>query len=49
MEIFWILVGLFAFMTLAFLAIALLFPELVGITGKVAKKIQEHQHGDQQD
>lgn len=49
MEIFWIMAGLFIFVTIAFVAIAFLFPELVGITGKVAKKIESEHRGDSSD
>lgn len=44
MELAWILGGLFTFVTLAFIGIAFLLPEFVGITGKRAKElIGEHQ------
>jgi len=43
MEIFWALFGFFAFVTLAFIALAYFFPEWVGITGKKAHEIQAHQ------
>lgn len=46
MEIIWILIGFFALSTIAFIAIAIYFPEWVGITGKKAKEIQKHQKGD---
>ncbi|PWU15630.1 MAG: hypothetical protein C5B49_11535 [Bdellovibrio sp.] len=38
--------GLFIFVTLGFFAVALFFPELVGITGKVARNIEESHRGD---
>lgn len=47
MEIFWILAGLFIFVTLAFVGVALFFPELVGITGKVAQEIEDSHRGDE--
>lgn len=42
----WILIFFFAFVTIAFIAFAYFFPEWVGITGKKALKIQEHQKED---
>jgi len=44
MEIIWILIGFFALSTMVFIAIAVFYPEWVGITGKKAKEIQKHQH-----
>lgn len=39
----WILGGFFIFVTLLFIAIAIFFPEWVGITGKKAREnIREH-------
>lgn len=46
MEIIWILGVLFIFVTLVFVTIALLYPEWVGITGSVAKRIEAEQRGD---
>lgn len=46
MELGWILGGLFIFVTLVFMAIALFLPEWVGITGKKAKQTMEEQKGD---
>jgi hypothetical protein len=46
MEIIFILAGLFAFVTILFLVIAVFFPEWVGITGKVAKQHMKEQAGD---
>ena len=43
LEIGWIMGGFFVFMTIVYIAIALLAPEWVGIQGKVAKEI-EKQH-----
>lgn len=48
MELIWILLGLFVFMTMAYVAIALFYPEWVGINGKVAKEVEKHQMGDVQ-
>lgn len=47
MEIFWILGGLFVFVTIIFLAIAVFLPEWVGITGKKARQTMKEQQGDQ--
>lgn len=47
MEVFWILIIFFAFVTIAFIAFAFYFPEWVGITGAKARKIQEHQKDNQ--
>lgn len=44
--IFWAMAALFVFVTLIFVAIALLFPEWVGITGKVAREFERQQRGD---
>jgi len=49
MEIIWILIGFFALSTMAFIAIAIFYPEWVGITGKKAKEIQRHQHPEDSD
>lgn len=46
MEMIWVLVGFFAFMTLAFIAIAYFLPEWIGITGQKALEIEKHQRGD---
>lgn len=44
MAIGWIMGGFFIFVTLVFVAIALFFPEWVGITGKRAKEtLREHE------
>lgn len=44
MEMFFILAGLFVFMTMLFVVFAVFFPEWVGITGKKAREVQkEHQ------
>jgi hypothetical protein len=41
MDIGWIMGGFFAILTVAYIAIAILAPELVGIQGKAAKKVEE--------
>lgn len=46
MELIWILIGFFALCTIVFIAIAMYFPEWLGITGKKAKEIQKHHHKD---
>ena len=45
MELFWILFFFFIIVTVVFVIIAFMFPEWVGITGKKALEIQEHQRG----
>ena len=49
MNLFWIMFMFFTFITIIFVALAFLFPEWFGITGKVAKEIQKHQQGDDPD
>jgi len=46
MDLIWGLLIFFIFITMAFLVIALMFPEWVGITGKKALEIQKHQSGE---
>lgn len=46
MDLIWVMFGFFTFITVVFLVFAFAFPEWVGITGKQAKKIQEHQKND---
>ncbi len=46
MEIMWVLVFFFAFITIVFVAFAYFFPEWVGITGKKALSVQAHQKED---
>ena len=41
----WILAGFFIFCLLAFAAVAILFPEWVGISGKVAKENRDSHSG----
>ncbi len=48
MEIGWILGGIFIFVTILFLVIAIFLPEWVGITGKKARETMKEQQGDQQ-
>lgn len=43
MDIMWVLVIFFAFITIASIAFAFYFPEWIGITGKKAIEILEHQ------
>ena len=46
MELFWAMFIFFMVITAIFIAIAFMFPEWVGITGKAALEIQKHQRGD---
>jgi hypothetical protein len=46
MEIGWILGGFFTFLVIVYVAIVIFIPELVGIQGKRAKKIEESHSGD---
>lgn len=39
-EIAWVLGGLFVFIFVVFIALAIAFPEFFGIQGKVAKKVE---------
>jgi hypothetical protein len=49
MDMIWVLLIFFIFVTMLFVVIALMFPEWVGITGKKALEIQKHQRGDTPD
>ena len=49
MEIGWLMLGFFIFVTMIFVAIAFFFPEWVGITGATARKIQEEQASESPD
>lgn len=49
MEIGWILAGFFTLCTMVFIAIALLLPEWVGITGKKAQEIIRNQQEDSEE
>jgi F0F1-type ATP synthase membrane subunit b/b' len=46
MELFWVMLIFFLFITIVFVVIAFLYPEWVGITGKKALEIQKHQLDD---
>lgn len=46
MNVLWILAILFVVVTFVFIALALMYPEWVGITGKVAKRMEAEQRGD---
>lgn len=48
MNIFWIMTGLFVFITIVFVLIAIYLPEWVGITGKKAEEVMAHQRGESQ-
>lgn len=43
---FWVLFFFFILVTILFIVVALFLPEWVGITGKKALEIQEHQQGE---
>lgn len=49
MEMGWVLGGFFVFVTLIYIAVALLAPEWVGIQGRLAKKIEEEHRGGSDD
>lgn len=44
MELIWVMVGFFAFITLVFIAVAYFLPEWIGITGQKALEIEKHQN-----
>lgn len=46
MDLIWVMFGFFAFITLVFIVLAFIYPEIVGITGKKAREIQKHQNDD---
>ncbi|MBC7464773.1 MAG: hypothetical protein H7256_02175 [Bdellovibrio sp.] len=46
MDLIWVMFGFFAFVTIVFVALAFMYPEIVGITGKKAHEIQKHQQQD---
>ena len=46
MEIGWMLGGLFVFIMILFMVIAVMAPELVGIGGKVAREIEASHRGE---
>ncbi len=39
----WVIIGFIVFLTLGYVAISILFPEWVGMTGKKALQIQKEQ------
>lgn len=47
MDLMWLMIGFFLFITMLFVVIAFLFPEWVGITGKKALDVHKHQAKDQ--
>lgn len=49
MELIWIMLGFFLFITIIFVVVAVAFPEWFGITGKKALEIQKHQQEDPSD
>ena len=42
MDLFWAMFGFFVFITIVFVTVGIFLPELLGITGKKAKEIQNH-------
>lgn len=46
MEIYWIMGALFIVVTFVFVVVAVLFPEWVGIQGKVAQEFERQQRGE---
>lgn len=46
MDIIWVISGFFIFILIVFIVITFLFPEVMGITGKKARDIMEHQQGE---
>lgn len=46
MDLIWIMLGFFVFITIVFVVLALAFPEWFGITGKKALDIQKQHSGD---
>lgn len=49
MELIWIMLIFFTFITIIFVALAFAFPEWFGITGKKALDIQKHQQSKPED
>lgn len=49
MDMIWLLSGFFAFITIAFIALAYFLPEWVGITGRKALEIEKHQRTESDD
>lgn len=43
MELIWVMLAFFTFITILFIVLAFSFPEWFGITGKKAHDIQKHQ------
>lgn len=39
----WVVIGFVVFLTIGYVVISIIFPEWVGMTGKKALEIQEHQ------
>ena len=44
MDFIWIMFFFFIFITMVFVVITIMYPEVMGITGKKALEIQKHQH-----
>lgn len=49
MELVWVMLTFFIFITVIFIVLAITFPEWFGITGKKALEIHKHQEGDEED
>lgn len=49
MELVWVMIAFFIFITILFIVLAFAFPEWFGITGKRALDIQKHQEDDHKD
>lgn len=48
MDLIWIMLGFFVFITIVFVVVVMAFPEWFGITGKKALDIQKHQRGEEE-
>lgn len=46
MELVWVMIAFFIFITILFIVLAVAFPEWFGITGNRAREIHKHQNGD---
>jgi hypothetical protein len=49
MDLIWVMIGFFVFITIIFVVLAFAFPEWFGITGQKALDIQKHQSGEETD
>ena len=46
MDLIWAMFAFFVFITIVFVTLGIFFPELMGITGRRAKEIQDHHKAD---